>query len=66
MPRYRFRDIETVFLSIVYTNITTNESMTLRIVISAQEFTEIEAWLLLTFSTCLHNQLSSIHSIVTY
>ena len=23
------------------------------------------AWLLLTFFTCLHNQLSSIHSIIT-
>ena len=31
-----------------------------------QELTEIEACLLLTFFMCLHNQLSSIHSIVTY
>ena len=30
-----------------------------------EEFIEIEAWLLLTFFICLHNELSSIHSIVT-
>ena len=29
-------------------------------------FIEIETWLLLTFFIFLHNQLSSIHSIVTY
>ena len=29
---------------------------------SAQEFIEIEAWLLLTFFLCLRNQLSSINS----
>ena len=28
--------------------------------------TRIAAWLLLTFFKCLHNQLSSIHSITTY
>ena len=33
---------------------------------SVLEFIEIEAWLLLTFFICLHNQLSSMHSIVTY
>ena len=33
---------------------------------SVQEFIEIEAWLLLTFFLCLHNQLYFIHSIVTY
>ena len=33
---------------------------------SAQEFIEIEAWLFLTFFICLYNQLSCIHSIVTY
>ena len=33
---------------------------------SVQEFTEMEAWLFLTFSICLLNQLSSIHSIVMY
>ena len=27
--------------------------------------TKVAAWLLLTFS-CLHNQLSSIHSIITH
>ena len=32
---------------------------------SVQEFIEIEAWLLLTFFLCLHNQSSSIHSTVT-
>ena len=32
---------------------------------SVQEFTENEAWLLLTFFTCLQNQLSSVQSIVT-
>ena len=32
---------------------------------SAQEFFEKEACLLLTFFICLHNQLSSIRSIVT-
>ena len=31
-----------------------------------QKFIEIEAWLLLTFIVCLHNQLISIHFIVTY
>ena len=31
-----------------------------------QEFIEIEAWLLLAFFICLHNQLISTHSIVTY
>ena len=31
----------------------------------AQEFSEIEFSLFLTFFICLHNQLSSIHSIVT-
>ena len=33
---------------------------------SVQEFIEIEAWLLLTFFLCLHNQLLSMHSIVAY
>ena len=28
--------------------------------------TRMDTWLLLTIFTCLHNQLSSIHSIVTY
>ena len=28
--------------------------------------TSMAAWLLLTFFLCLHNQLSSIHSIITY
>ena len=32
---------------------------------SWQEFVKIEAWLLLTVFIYLHNQLSSIHSIVT-
>ena len=27
--------------------------------------TSMAAWLLLTFFVCLHNQLSSIHSIIT-
>ena len=31
---------------------------------SIQEFTEIEAWLLLTFFIYLHTRLSSIYSIV--
>ena len=30
-----------------------------------QEFVEIEAWLLLAFSFCLHNQISSINFIDT-
>ena len=30
-----------------------------------QESIEIEAWLLMTFLICLHNQLSSVHFIVT-
>ena len=30
---------------------------------SVQIFTKIQGWLLLTFFICLHNQLSSIHSI---
>ena len=33
---------------------------------SVQKVIEIRAWLLLTFYLCLHNQLFSIHSIVTY
>ena len=33
---------------------------------SVQGFIEIEAWLLLTFFIYLYNQLSSVHSIVTY
>ena len=33
---------------------------------SVQELIEIEAWLLRTFSICLHNQLISIHSICRY
>ena len=33
---------------------------------SGQEFIEIEAWLLLTFSIYLHNELTYIHSTVTY
>ena len=33
---------------------------------SAQKLIEIEGWLLLTFLLCLHNELDSIHSIVTY
>ena len=32
---------------------------------SVQEFIEIEAWLLLIFFLCLHNQLISIHSTFT-
>ena len=31
---------------------------------SEQEFTRTEAWLLLAFFICLHNQLSSIHSVI--
>ena len=31
-----------------------------------QEFTEIEAWLLLTFFVCFHSQLNFIYSIVIY
>ena len=31
---------------------------------SVQEFIEMQYWLLLTFCICLHNQLSSIHSIL--
>ena len=31
---------------------------------SVQKFIEIQGWPLLTFSTCLHNQLSSFNSIV--
>ena len=30
-----------------------------------QEFIEIKDWLLVTFFTCLHNQLSSIYSTAT-
>ena len=33
---------------------------------SVQESTEIEAWLLLIFFPCLHNQLIAIHSIFPY
>ena len=33
---------------------------------SVQEFIEIGIWLLLTLFLCLHNQLISIHSIVTH
>ena len=33
---------------------------------SVQKRIEIEAWLLLIFFLCLHNQLVSIHSIVAY
>ena len=33
---------------------------------SAQEFIEIEAWLLLTFLICLHNQLSSVYSTIIF
>ena len=29
-----------------------------------QKFIEIQGWLLLTFSICLHNQLSSFNSII--
>ena len=31
---------------------------------SVQKFTEIQSWLLLTFSICLHNQLSSFNYII--
>ena len=31
---------------------------------SVQKFIEIQGWLLLTFFTCLHNQLSSFNSII--
>ena len=31
---------------------------------SVQKFIEIQRWLLLTFSICLHNQLSSFNSII--
>ena len=31
---------------------------------SVQEFIEIQAWLLLTFFRCLHNQLISVYYIV--
>ena len=33
---------------------------------SAHKFIEIEAWLLLTFFICLHNQPSSIHFIASH
>ena len=33
---------------------------------SVQAFFEQGTWLILTFFLCLHNQLSSLHSIVTY
>ena len=31
---------------------------------SVQKFIEIQGWLLLSFFTCLHNQLSSFNSII--
>ena len=31
---------------------------------SVQKLIEIQGWLLLTFSICLHNQLSSFNSII--
>ena len=31
---------------------------------SVQKFIEIQGWLLLTLSICLHNQLSSLNSII--
>ena len=31
---------------------------------SVQEFSEIQGWLLLTFFICLHNQLSSLNSVI--
>ena len=31
---------------------------------SVQKFLEIQGWLLLTFFICLHNQLSSLNSII--
>ena len=31
---------------------------------SVQKFIEIQGWLLLTFFICLHNQLSSLNSII--
>ena len=31
---------------------------------SVQEFNEIQSWLLLTFFICLHNQLSSLNSVI--
>ena len=33
---------------------------------SVQKVIEKEAWQLLTFFLCLHNQLNSIHPVVTY
>ena len=33
---------------------------------SIQEYFEVEVWLLLNFFMCLHNQLISIHCVVTY
>ena len=35
------------------------------LLISVQEFIEIQAWLLLTFFLCLHNQLIFVYYIVT-
>ena len=38
--------------------------LTGKILFSVQKIFEIQGWLLLTFSICLHNQLSSFNSIV--
>ena len=42
-----------------------NNTRKLVLLNSVQEFIEIQAWLLLTFVLCLHNQLISIYYIVT-
>ena len=53
-----------VIVSVIALNMPTREN---RVSLnSAQEFTEIEAWLLLNFFICLKNHISFIHSIVTY
>ena len=42
----------------------THREKTFTLLSSVQKFVEIQGWLLLTFFTCLNNQLSSFNSII--
>ena len=53
-------------MSLPATNLTNfNDTHTWKICFT-QFSTRMAAWLLLNFSICLHNQLSSMNSIITY
>ena len=53
-----------VFSKINQAEIHLSHGRTCALLNSVQKFIKIQGWLLLTFFTCLHNQLNSFNSII--